>query len=139
MPTRGKNAVRTVHPYAWLWEPLEDDPTFVLRAMFGTKAAYVAGRLALCFSAQAEPWRGVLVCTERGHHESLLREFPALAPHPILPKWLYLPDAAASFEMTAQRLVKLVRHRDPRIGVEPSARSKEKRSRPRVGSRARKP
>lgn len=139
MPARGTGEVKTVHPYAWLWEPLEDDPTFVLRAMFGTKAAYVAGRLTLCFSAQAEPWRGVLVCTERLHQESLIREFPALAPHPILPKWLYLPDAAASFEATAQRLVKLVRQRDPRIGVEPSARSKEKRPRPRVRSRAQKP
>lgn len=131
--------IKSVHPYAWLWEPLEDDPTFVLRSMFGTKAAYVAGRLSLCFSAQSEPWRGVLVCTDRPHHESLMREFPALAPHPILPKWLYLPDAAASFEPTAQRLVKLARQRDPRIGVESPASRDKKRPRSRVRSRPRKP
>lgn len=108
-----------IHPYAWLWEPLEQEPTFVLRAMFGTKAAYVAGRLVLCFSARKEPWRGVLVCTEREHHASLVAEFPALAPHPILPKWLYLPDESSRFESTAERLVGLVRQRDPRIGIEP--------------------
>lgn len=124
---RRTERVRPVHVYAWLWEPLEQDPAFVLRPMFGTKAAYIAGRLALCFSAQAEPWRGVLVCTERQHHESLRRDFPDLAPHPILPKWLYLPDSAASFESTAQQLVKLVRQRDPRIGVEPQVKRKRKR------------
>lgn len=114
--------VQRVHPHAWLWEPLEDDPTFVLRSMFGAKAAYLGGRLALCFCASEEPWRGVLVCTERAHQESLRAEFPTLAPHPILPKWLYLPEAADDFERAAVRLVGLARRRDPRIGVTPQPR-----------------
>lgn len=117
-----EDRVRVVHPYAWLWEPLEDDPTFVLRAMFGAKAAYVGGRLVLAFCAGEEPWRGLLVCTAREHHASLLQEFPALSPHPILPKWLYLPEAADAFESVGRRLVGLVRRRDLRIGVEPRAR-----------------
>ena len=83
---------RRVHPYQWLWEPLEDDPTFVLRSMFSGKATYFGGKLMLYFTAGEEPWRGVLVCTDRVHHVSLLAEFPELAPHPILPKWLYLPE-----------------------------------------------
>lgn len=120
------NAIKRVHPYAWLWEPLEADPTFVLRAMFGTRAAYVAGRLTLCFSAQEEPWRGVLVCTDRPHHASLMEQFPGLVPHPILPKWLYLPDSDSRFESMAQRLVQIVRQRDPRIGVEPQSKRKRK-------------
>lgn len=119
--------VTVVHPYAWLWELLDDEPTFILRSMFGTKAAYVAGRLALCFSAKVEPWCGVLVCTDRVHHESLRRDFPSLIPHPILPKWLYLPDTTEGFEAIAERLVRLVRGRDPRIGVEPGS-SREKRT-----------
>jgi hypothetical protein len=110
---------RSVHRYAWLWEPLEDDASFVLGSMFGTKAVYLDGRLGLCFSARTEPWRGVLVCTERGHHASLLAEFPALVPHPILPKWLYLAESEDSFERVAERLVGLARSRDPRIGVAP--------------------
>lgn len=113
-------AIKPVHLYAWLWEPLEAEPSFVLRAMFGSKAAYLGGRLVLCFSAKVEPWRGVLVCTERQHHESLMRELPGLSPHPILPKWLYLPDSVSNFESVADRLVKLVRQRDPRIGVAPN-------------------
>lgn len=110
--------VKPVHPHAWLWEPLEADPTFVLRPMFGTKAAYIGGRLVLCFTSRKEPWRGVLVCTDREHQASLIGEFPALRPHAVLPKWLYLPESDDAFEAVAERLVRLVRQRDPRIGVE---------------------
>ena len=112
-----KIRVKVVHPYTWLWEPLEREPSFVLRAMFGTKVVYLDGALQLCFSAKEEPWRGVLVCTAKPHHPSLMKDFPILAPHPILPKWLYLPESADDFESVAERLVKLVRRRDERIGV----------------------
>jgi len=116
---KGFGQAKRVHPHAWLWEPLESDATFVLGAMFGTKVVYLGGRLMLCFSAKAEPWRGLLVCTERENHESLLALFPSLSPHPILPKWLYLPEAADDFERVAEQLVRLARERDPRIGVVP--------------------
>jgi len=111
--------VRSVHPHQWLWEPLEEEPTFVLRSMFGAKAAYLAGKLMLCFCASEEPWRGVLVCTDRERQAALIAEFPDLVAHPILPKWLYLPEAADRFERTAAQLVRLARQRDPRIGVVP--------------------
>ncbi len=118
--------IKTVHPYAWVWEPLESDPSFLLRPMFGGRAAYVAGRLTLYFTAQAGDWRGICVCTERGHHASLMGEFPELAPHAVLPKWLYLPESHNRFETVASRLVELVRRRDPRIGVPPRPRRREK-------------
>lgn len=121
--------VSAVHPHRWLWEPLEDEPTFVLRAMFGAKAVYLGGRMVLCFCAGEEPWRGVLVCTDRTQHAALQAEFPALAPHPILGKWLYLPEAADAFERSATRLVALVRRRDPRIGITPTSRQKPQRRR----------
>src|SRR5262245_30463590 len=98
---------RPLHPHAWLWEPLESDPTFLIRSMFGARAAYLDGRMVLCFCAGEEPWRGVLVCTEREHQPALQAEFPVLTPHPILPKWLYLPESADTFERIAQRLVSL--------------------------------
>ena len=115
---------RPSHRHAWLWEPLEPDATFELRAMFGAKAVYLGGRMQLCFFAKEEPWRGVLVCTERAFHESLRAEFPVLSPHPVLPKWLYLPEASDEFERVGQRLVALARRRDPRMGVEGSTREK---------------
>ena len=114
-PPAGKT--RKVHPHEWLWEPLEADPTFLLRPMFGGKAAYLDGKLMLYFTAKEEPWRGLLVCTDRDHHASLMAEFPVLSRHPILPKWLYLPESSDDFEVAAERLVALARRRDPRIGV----------------------
>ncbi len=120
-----------MHPLQWLWEPLETDATFVLRSMFGAKAAYLDGKLMLCFCATEEPWRGVLVCTDRAHHPDLRTEFPGLTPHPILPKWLYLPEAHGQFEALAVRLVILARQRDPRLGVLPRPRKKSPRARTR--------
>jgi hypothetical protein len=132
---------RRVHPYAWLWEPLESDATFVLSSMFGTKVVYLDGKLMLCFSARTEPWRGVLVGTEREHHASLREELPSLAPHPILPKWLYLPESADDFERVAGRLVQLARQRDPRMGARPKEKRPGKKGRARAspagGSRGR--
>lgn len=118
--------VRRPHRHEWLWEPLTDDPTFVLRSMFGAKAVYLDGKLMLCFCASEEPWRGLLVCTDRDRQPALLTAFPGLRPHPILPKWLYLPEAAASFETVAMHLVRLARQHDPRIGVMPKARKSTK-------------
>ena len=128
MPARNSTAIVRLHPYQWLWEPLQEDPSFVLRAMFGAKAVYLDGRMVLCFCAREEPWRGVLVCTEREHHAALILEFPELAPHSILPKWLYLPEAADAFEHTAEKLLRLARGRDPRIGIIPPKRKTRKTS-----------
>jgi hypothetical protein len=118
--------IRRVHPHAWLWEPLEGDVSFVLGAMFGAKVVYLDGKLMLCFSAREEPWRGVLVCTYREQHASLIAEFPVLGPHPILPKWLYLPESADDFERVAERLVLLARQRDPRMGIAPKTKARKK-------------
>lgn len=112
------------HRHAWLWEPLEAEAGFVLRAMFGAKAAYLDGRLVLCFCAGEEPWRGVLVPTDRTHHDALRAEFPDLVVHSVLSKWLYLPESADAFERVAQALVRLARRRDPRLGVLPQTRKR---------------
>ena len=115
---------KPVHPLQWLWEPFEAEQTFVLRSMFGAKAAYLDGKLMLCFCASEEPWRGVLVCTDQTRHLALQAEFPALSPHPILPKWLYLPESADRFEGAAAKLVSLARRRDPRLGVVPQPKKR---------------
>jgi len=128
---RRDNPVRKIHPHAWLWETLESDPTFVLRTMFGAKAVYLDGRNVLCFCASEEPWRGLLVPTDRAHHEALRAEFPVLTPHPILGKWLYLPESADSFERDAAMLVRLARARDPRVGITPQPRRSRRRTGPR--------
>lgn len=134
-PERSLGRVKRPHRLAWLWEPLEADPTFVLRSMFGAKAVYLDGRLVLCFCAGQEPWRGVLVCTSREHHPALQAEFPALTPHPILPKWLYLPETDDAFERLGAALVGRARRRDPRLGVAPGKRPRQKPRTRRAGAR----
>jgi hypothetical protein len=119
---------RRVHPHTWLWEPLEADPGFVLSSMFGIKVVYLDSRIVLGFAAKEEPWRGILVCTEREHQDALRAEFPALNPHPVLPKWLYLPESSDAFERVGERLVELAGRRDPRIGVVPKPKKKRKRA-----------
>ena len=121
-----RDVARPVNRHNWLWEPLQNDATFLLRSMFGAKAAYLDGRLMLCFCTGEEPWQGVLVCTEHEHHAALQADFPELLPHPILPKWLYLRETADAFEKIAERLVLLARQRDPRLGITPKPRKKKK-------------
>ena len=127
-PASAVGRVAAVHPFQWLWEPLLDDPAFVLRPMFGGKSAYLDGRMIFYFAAKVEPWRGVLVCTDRPRHAALLADFPELAPHPVLPKWLYLPESIERFETVALRLIELARRRDPRMGVTPSPTRRRKKS-----------
>lgn len=122
MTRAGIGKIRPVHAYQWIWEPLEADPGFLLRPMFGGKSAYLDGRLVLYFAAKAEPWRGVLVCTDRERQPALRAEFPVLTPHEVLPKWLYLPESADDFERIAAALVAACRRRDPRIGIDPGPR-----------------
>lgn len=119
-----RDKVQKIHRHAWLWEPLEVEASFLLRTMFGAKAVYLDGKMMLCLCDSEEPWRGLLVCTSREHHAALQAQFPELSSHPILPKWLYLPEAAASFERTGTTIVHLTRQRDPRIGITPKPRKR---------------
>ena len=115
------------HPLLWLAEPLQIDPSYLDKAMFGGRAVHFGGRFVLYLAWKEEPWRGVLVCTAREQHASLMQTLPALTPHPVLSKWLYLPEARGDFETVAARIVELVRRRDPRVGVMPSVRRRRAR------------
>jgi len=105
--------------HLWLLDPLADEPTLLVRSMFSGQAVYLDGRMVLYLADRAEPWRGVCVPMERDQHAALIADCPALAPHPELPKWLYLPEAADTFERDAQWLVTRIQARDPRIGIVP--------------------
>ena len=117
---------KPVNRFLWLAEPLADNPTFVDRPMFGGRAVYFDGRMVLYLAPKREPWRGVLVTVEREHHASILAQFPALRPHKILPKWLYLPESVPSFERDAQAIVECIRRLDPRFGIVPKAKKRKR-------------
>jgi hypothetical protein len=121
------------HPLRWVVEPLQDEPSYLEKAMFGCRGCYLHGRLVLVLASRGkEPWKGVLIPTEKKHHGVLLDELPDLGVHPMLEKWLYLPEEKEDFEETAARLVDLIRQEDSRVGVLPKPRRKRSA---RVGKR----
>ncbi|MNX73586.1 hypothetical protein D3C86_1049900 [compost metagenome] len=110
----------------WILEPLEREAGYTHRKMFGADAAYLDGLLYLIVADRDDPWNGVMVCTSQDRHAALLADLPRLLPHPVLGKWLYLPQSDEAFEATAAMLAELAVARDPRMGVAP----KPKVSRP---------
>ena len=113
---------RRSHPLQWVVEPLAEEPSYIEKAMFGCRGCYLYGRLVLVLAARGEePWNGLLVPTEREHQQSLGSEHKNLAVHPVLKKWLYLPESNEDFEESAKAIVDAILANDPRMGVEPKA------------------
>ena len=140
MKTTGASAIRPKaakpeHTLAWVAEPLADEPTFQLKAWFGGRTIMLHGRHQLFLTTQGEPWQGILVCTYHEHQPSLMAEFSSLKPHPILKKWLYLPETSETFETDARRLVKRVQAQDPRLGILPAAKKKKPGKKIRFGDK----
>jgi hypothetical protein len=113
-----KRKLKAKNSLLWLFEPLEEDPRFVQRKFFSFDAAYLDGRLYLALANGKEPWNGLLVCTAHEHHAAITGEFPQLASHEVLGKWLYLSVSHPEFESVATELVAMARKRDSRLGVE---------------------
>ncbi|AKP90052.1 hypothetical protein [Achromobacter ruhlandii] len=112
----------------WILDPLERDPGYLRRKMFGCDAAYLDGALYLVVADRDIPWNGVMVCSSHDRHAALLADMPSLLPHPELGKWLYLPQTDEAFETLAARLVELALARDPRLGVAPKPRARRRKS-----------
>ena len=64
-------------------------------------------------------WHGALVCTDCRHHKSIQAEFPALKPHDVLRKWLFIDSAHEDFEATMAAVANRVANNDPRFGILP--------------------
>jgi hypothetical protein len=107
---------------AWIFDAFERDETYVHRRMFGADAAYIGGLLCLVAADRDAPWNGLLICTSQERHAALVDEMPALRPHPVLKKWLYVPQNDPGFETVVERVTMLVLAHDPRVGVEPKPR-----------------
>lgn len=121
MPS-SKKKIKKQHPLHWLFEPLMEEPSYLEKPMFGCLACYLHGRLMLILASGKEPWNGILIPTEHQFHEEIRRDFNDVAQHPVLKKWLYLPEASEDFESVASDIVEAVRTDDPRFGVEPKER-----------------
>ncbi len=105
----------------WIFEAFADHPTFFTKSMFGGLAAYLFERQMLLLVEPTKSgrwnWHGVLVCTDYPHHASIQAEYPALIPHVVLAKWLFIDSTHEDFESTMAAVAKQVAGNDPRFGV----------------------
>ena len=110
----------------WIFDAFAGRPTFFTKRMFGGLAAYVHERQMLVLVEPTKTgrwkWHGVLVCTAREHHASIRGDFPALIPHRVLRKWLYIDSAHEEFESTMEAVARRMARNDHRFGIVPAAR-----------------
>ena len=112
----------------WIFDAFEDHPSFFTKRMFGGLAAYLFGRMMMILVEPTKTgrwkWHGVLLCTEHVHRPAIVEEFPALAPHTVLKKWLYLDSRHEDFESTMEDVTKAIARDDRRFGIQPQPRKK---------------
>jgi hypothetical protein len=117
----------------WIFEAFEDHPSFFTKRMFGGLAAYAFGRMMMILVEPTKTgrwkWHGVLVCTEHAHRPAIVEEFPALASHDILKKWLYIDSRDEDFEPTMEGVAKAIARDDGRFGIHPRPRKESKSAR----------
>ncbi len=123
----------------WVFEPFEEQVSFYTKRMFGGLAAYVHGRMVMVLTENADEnsyrgkdyaidlWDGILLPTERGFHSSLQADFASLLTHPVLGKWLYLPQTADDFEEVAIEIGEHIARNDQRYGILPKPKSPRKK------------
>jgi hypothetical protein len=114
----------------WIFQAFEDHPSFFTKRMFSGLAVYLFGRQMMVLMEPAKTgrwkWHGVLICTEYAHQPAIIDEFPQLAPHDILKKWLYLDSRHEDFEPVMERVAQAIARDDPRFGILP--RSSERKA-----------
>jgi len=126
MPRPAKSATSAkIFDNQWIFAAFENHPSFFTKRMFGGLAAYLFGRLMLILVEPVKTgrwnWHGVLICIEHAHRASIVEDFPVLAPHEVLRKWLYIDSRHNDFESTMERLADAIRRNDLRFGVRPKS------------------
>ena len=126
----------------WIFDAFEGHPTFFTKRMFGGLAAYLFERQMLVLVEPTRTgrwqWHGVLICTEHEHQPSIRAEFPALVPHQVLRKWLFVASTHEAFEPTMEAVARHITRNDRRFGIVPrSATPARRRARSKTARRRR--
>ena len=121
--------------HEWILERFVEHRTFFTKRMFGGLAVYLFERQMLMLVEPTKSgrwkWHGVLVCTDYANHASIQAQLPALLPHAVLRKWLFVDSTHDDFESTMEAVAKCVARNDPRFGIVP--KSVQRRGRRRIG------
>src|SRR5262245_59300275 len=110
----------------WIFQGFEGHPSFFTKRMFGGLAVYLFGRQMMVLVEPTKSgrwtWHGVLICTDHAHQSAIVEEFPRLAPHDVLKKWLYIDSRQEDFESTMQRVAEAMAKDDRRFGIRPHSK-----------------
>jgi len=112
-------SIKKEHALKWVVEAIGEERSYFEKSMFGCLAIYLHGRLSLLLSSGEDPWNGLLIPTDHEFHDSIRQDYSDIVQHPVLKKWLYLPEMSANFETVAVDIVEAIRMNDMRFGVEP--------------------
>ena len=119
--------------HEWILDAFAEHRTFFSKRMFGGLAAYLFERQMLVLVEPTKSgrwkWHGVLICTGYEHHASIQAEFPALEPHEILRKWLFIDSRHDEFESTMEAVAKRMARDDRRFGILPGKPKSRKKKR----------
>ena len=115
----------------WVLQAFDDHPSCFTKRMFGGLAIYLFGRLMMILVEPTKSgrwdWHGVLFPTDREDHAGIIQEFPQLAPHDFLKKWLFIDSRNDDFEPAMERVLKAIARNDQRFGIRPNPK-KERRT-----------
>jgi hypothetical protein len=122
--------------HEWILDAFAEHRTFFSKRMFGGLAAYLFDRQMLVLVEPTKSgrwkWHGVLICTGYEHHASIQAEFPALEPHDVLRKWLFIDSRHDDFESTMEAVARRIARDDPRFGIVPGGPEKRARKKPKA-------
>ena len=117
------------------FEALAAEDSFYCKKFFGGLSIYVFGQMVAFLSEhpgekewrgksfQFDVWNGCLIPSHREHHDLLLKKIKGTVVHPVISKWLYLPQAAQQFETSMFKLIEMIENKSTLIGVEPEISS----------------
>lgn len=127
--------MKNLNELIWIEELLPFD--VVRKAMFGGYAYYSQRKMILVvFEGEGkksyrgqnfafELWNGCMFPVEKDLHGMALEKYPFLIPHPVLPKWLYLPLQSEDFEERVSSIIKDVKSPHSIWGVVPKDKKKK--------------
>jgi len=117
----------------WIFEPFERHATFFTKRMFGGLAVYLFDRQMLVLVEPTKTgrwrWHGGLVWTDFERQPSIRADFPMLAPHAVLKKWLWIDSTHDEFEQTMAGIAQEIARDDPRFGIVPTSGNTRRRRR----------
>jgi hypothetical protein len=118
----GRKTGRKIFENQWILDILDHRPGFRSKRMFGGLAAYLHDRQMLVLVEPTQTgrwkWHGALVCTDQARQPAIIAEFPQLAPHEVLKKWLYIDSRHDDFESVMERIAQAMARDDPRFGID---------------------